>query len=207
MRANVVARDLCWLARRAANLQSKNVRTFHLVLIVIAVALSGSACAKARANTLPAMPELAPPPPPPRVVEIYVDEPLPTLEPGPADIALNTPAARPPAKPPVTRPEPPKPEPARAEPERPAGSTPALTLKPVSGAQAKTEASIRGLLLRATKDLQRVNYAALDADGRAQYDTARRFKEQAEEALKTGNLIFAGKLADKAATMAAVLVR
>ena len=31
--------------------------------------------------------------------------------------------------------------------------------------------------------------------------------EQAEEALKGGNLAFAGKLADKAATMAAVLVR
>ena len=59
---------------------------------------------------------------------------------------------------------------------------------------------------RAQRDLQRVNYAALDADGRAQYDTARRFMEQAEEALKGGNLAFAGKLADKAATMGAVLV-
>ena len=60
---------------------------------------------------------------------------------------------------------------------------------------------------RAVRDLQRVNYAALDADGRAQFDTARRFMQQAEEALKGGNLAFAGKLADKAATMASVLVR
>jgi hypothetical protein len=72
---------------------------------------------------------------------------------------------------------------------------------------AKTEASIRELLARARRDLQQVNYAALDADGRAQYDTARRFMDQAEEALKGGNLAFAGKLADKAATMGAVLVR
>ena len=82
-----------------------------------------------------------------------------------------------------------------------------LTLKPGPGVQAQTEASIRALLDRAGQDLQRVNYAALNADGRTQYDTARRFQLQAEEALKGANLAFAGKLADKAATMAAVLVR
>nr|MBA3269416.1 hypothetical protein [Acidobacteriota bacterium] len=63
------------------------------------------------------------------------------------------------------------------------------------------------LLDRAIRDLQRVNYAALDADGRAQFDTARRFMQQAEDAIKGSNLAFAGKLADKAATMAAVLMR
>ena len=92
-------------------------------------------------------------------------------------------------------------------PDRPTPPPPALTLKPAPGTETKTEASIRALMSRATRDLQRVNYAALDADGRAQYDTARRFMQQAEEALKNGNLAFAGKLADKAATMAAVLVR
>jgi hypothetical protein len=80
-------------------------------------------------------------------------------------------------------------------------------LKPAPGVAAKTEASIRELLGRALRDLQRVNYAALDADGRVQFDIARRFMEQAEEALKGGNLAYAGKLADKAATMGAVLVR
>ena len=49
--------------------------------------------------------------------------------------------------------------------------------------------------------------ASLNADGRAQFETARRFLQQAEEALKARNIVFAGKLADKAATMAAVLVR
>ena len=52
-----------------------------------------------------------------------------------------------------------------------------------------------------------MNYEGLDSDGRTQYDTAKRFLQQAEEALKSGNLVFAGKLADKAATMTAVLVR
>ena len=37
--------------------------------------------------------------------------------------------------------------------------------------------------------------------------TARRFMQQADDALKVRNVMFAGKLADKAATMAAVLVR
>ena len=50
-------------------------------------------------------------------------------------------------------------------------------------------------------------YQTLDADGRVQDDTARRFMQQADEALKARNVVFAGKLADKAATMAAVLVR
>jgi hypothetical protein len=183
------------------------VRFLHLVLVVSLVGVSATACAKARAQTEPALPELEPPPPPPRVVGIYVDAPVPTVEPGPADIALNTPPSRPPARPPATRVEPPKPEIARIEPERPSPTTPALTLKPVPGAETKTEASIRGLLGRAQSDLQRVHYAGLNADGRFQFDTARRFMQQAEDALKNGNVVFAGKLADKAATMAAVLVR
>jgi hypothetical protein len=62
-------------------------------------------------------------------------------------------------------------------------------------------------LSRASRDLGRVNAAVLDSDGKAQYATARRFQQQAEEALKSGNLVFAGKLADKAAILAAVLLR
>ena len=73
--------------------------------------------------------------------------------------------------------------------------------------KAQTANAIRELLGRATRDLSRVNVASLNNDGRAQYDTARRFIQQADEALKARNIVFAGKLADKAATMAAVLVR
>jgi hypothetical protein len=185
------------------------VRLPPLFLIVVVMA-TAAGCAKAQARTEPAMPVLAPPPPPPRLVETYIDEPVPTIEPSPGDSALLTPPSRPPVKPPVARPEPakPEPEPVRViEPERPSSSTPALTLKPAPGGEGKTEASIRALIGRASRDLQRVNYAALDADGRTQFDTARRFMQQAEDALKAESLAFAGKLADKAATMAAVLVR
>ena len=67
--------------------------------------------------------------------------------------------------------------------------------------------AIRELLGRAARDLSRVNAGALNTDGRAQYDTARRFLQQAEDALKARNIVFAGRLADKAATMAAILIR
>jgi hypothetical protein len=164
-----------------------------------------AACAKARAATEPAMPELMPPPPPPRVVERY-PEPVPTIEPSPVQAALTTPPPKA-TPPPATKPEPPKPEAPRVEPEKPASSPPTLTLKPAPGVAAQTEASIRALLDGAQRNLQRVNYAALDADGRTQFDTARGFMAQAHEALKANNLAFAGKLADKAATMAAVLMR
>ena len=174
--------------------------------MVVVVALCGSACAKVRATADPPLPVLLPPPPPPRVVERYNDDPVPTIEPSPVETALATPPTRPPARPPASRPEPAKPEPVRIEPERTAPSA-GLTLKPAPGTESKTQASIRELLDRAMRDLQRVNYAALDADGRAQFDTARRFMQQAEDAMKGSNLAFAGKLADKAATMASILVR
>ena len=48
---------------------------------------------------------------------------------------------------------------------------------------------------------------SLAGNFRSQFDTARRFIQQADDALKARNIVFAGKLADKAATIAAVLVR
>jgi hypothetical protein len=182
------------------------VRAPKLVLIVTLVLLSGTACAKARAHTEPVMPELVPPPPPPRIVEVFPADPVPTIEPSPVDSALVTPPARPTPRT-ITKPDPPKLEETPLIPERPSPGVPTLTLKPAPGVQAQTEASIRAHLERASRDLQRVNYAALNADGRAQFDTAKGFMQQAEEALKAANLNFASKLADKAATMAAVLVR
>jgi hypothetical protein len=182
------------------------VRVTKLVIVVALVTVSSAACTKARANTEPVIPELVPPPPPPRVVEVYPNEPVPTIEPSPIESALATPPARTPPKT-VAKPEPPKPEETPVVLERPAAGAPTLSLKPAPGVDAQTEASIRSLLERAQRDLQRVNYAALNVDGRAQFDIARGFMQQANEALKAANLAFASKLADKAATMAAVLVR
>ena len=177
-----------------------------LILILAIAGLSGSACVKARAKTELVMPELVPPPPPPRIVESFELEPVPTVEPSLVESALAVPPTRTSPKPPA-KPAPEKIEEVPAAPEPPAPSAPALTIKPGPSVPSQTETSIRALLDRAQRDLQRVNYAALNADGRAQFDTARGFMQQAQEALKAANLLFAGKLADKAATMAAILVR
>jgi hypothetical protein len=61
-------------------------------------------------------------------------------------------------------------------------------------------------LARSTRDLGRVNVARLSADGRAQFEQARRFSQQAEQALRARNLFFAATLADKSASLAADLV-
>lgn len=179
------------------------MRASSIAIVLLTASLSGCA-AKAQVRTEPEVPPLDPPPPPPRVVALYAPEP----EPAPPPPAVEPPApARPPARPsrPEQKAEPvspmPEPEPARPSP------APALTLTPSPGSEAQTLTAIRDLLARANRDLSRVNAASLSGDGRAQYDQARRFIQQAEEALKTRNIVFAGKLADKAATMAAVLVR
>jgi hypothetical protein len=176
------------------------------VAIVLLTASLGACAAKAQVRSEAPLPLLDPPPPPPRVIASY--------EPEPAPIAV-TPAVepatpvRPPARP--ARPEQ-KVEPAATTPDpaesaaRPAAGA-SLTLSPTPGSESQTAAAIRDLLARATRDLARVNTSALTTDTRAQYDTARRFIQQAEDALRARNIVFAGKLADKAATMAAVLVR
>ena len=176
------------------------------VAIVIVLSASLGACAaKAQVRAEVAVPLLDPPPPPPRVVAVYMPEPEPIAVTPPLEPATPV---RPPSRP--ARPEQ-KPEPAANTPDtvesaaRPA--PPSLTLTPTPGSESQTAAAIRDLIGRATRDLSRVNSASLNADGRAQYDTARRFIQQAEEALKARNIVYAGKLADKAATMAAVLGR
>ena len=65
---------------------------------------------------------------------------------------------------------------------------------------------MRDQLALATGALRRVDYLGLNADARSQYDTAKRFIEQAEQALKEKNLVFAAKVAEKAAGLAASLV-
>jgi hypothetical protein len=175
-------------------------------LLIVATVLA-IGCAKAKAQVEPEMPVLEPLPAPPRVVAVYEPEvePAPPVEPEPAE---TTQTVRPRPSRPPNRTDTARPDPAPVQaPARPATPPPSLTLKPAAGNEAKTEASIRDLLGRASRDLGRSNYNGLDPDGRAQYDTARRFLQQAEEALKSRNYVFAGKLADKAATMAAVLVR
>jgi hypothetical protein len=174
------------------------------VVCAIGIAAGAPGCATSGAAPPPELevPVLVPPPAPPRIIATYVDpEPPPPLE-SPPTVEPAT-VARPQPRPAAPPPAPGPPQPAAL----PAPAPPALTLTPPPGTEAKTEASIRGLLVRASESISRVNASALSADGRAQLEAARRFVQQAEEALKVRNLLFAGKLADKAVAMSAVLVR
>jgi len=182
------------------------MRVSRVTPIVLLAATLTACAAKAQVRTETEMPLLEPPPPPPRVVAAYEPEPEPVVVTLPVEpIAPPRPAARPARS--EQKPEPvvASPEPAEGVARPPIG--PSLTMTPSPGSEAQTVTAIRDLLGRASRDLSRVNAASLNADGRAQYDQARRFIQQAEEALKTRNIVFAGKLADKAKTMAAVLVR
>jgi hypothetical protein len=179
---------------------------FHMraVCVVLLTASLGACAAKAQVRNEVEVPLLDPPPPPPRVVADYPEpEPL-SIAPAAEPVIPSKPAVRPP------RPEQ-RPEPANATPEpvetAPPAPPPSLTLTLIPGTEAQTVTAIRDLMKRAANDLSRVNAAALNRDGRSQYETARRFLEQADDALKARNIVFAGRLADKAATMAAILVR
>ena len=180
------------------------MRTMRALCAVLLTASLGACAAKAEVRTEVELPELAPPPPPPRVVADYTEP-----EPPPAAPAIEDVPA--PVRPPVRQPRPEQKAEASPPAEQPVESVarppaPSLTITPSAGAE-QTTAAIREFMARAERDLGRVNVGALNADGRTQYDTARRFLQQADAALKARNIVFAGKLADKAATMAAILVR
>jgi hypothetical protein len=171
----------------------------------LAAAALMSGCASARASTPAPLPTLVAPEAPPRVVAEYLPDPPLPAEPVSTETVTASPRSPRPARrePPRTdnQPDGPQGPPAPAPAQQPS-----LAMQN-TGANAKADQSVRSLLAQAGRDLERVVYQSLDADGRAQYDTARRFMQQADEALKSRNVVFAGKLADKAAIMAAVLVR
>ena len=109
-------------------------------------------------------------------------------------------------------------DPSRRRPPRPArrprlrattpppADEPPRTLQTTANA-TQAEQRIRGLLANATRDLGRIDYRALSVDAQAQYDIAKRFTEQADEAMKGKNIVFAEQLADKAAALAAQLLK
>jgi outer membrane biosynthesis protein TonB len=180
-----------------------------LPLCLAGVLLSG--CTRAQAKVTPDQP-LDVPPPPPREVEVNDSEPPPPVS-LIAEPARNAPArprpappqrtepARPDAKPETSPPEPPKP----TEEPKPAATPPTTLQTTPATAEGEVERGIRASLARANSDLSRIDYRALNRDARTQYDTAKRFVQQADHALHEKNLIFAKTVADKAVVLAAQL--
>jgi hypothetical protein len=142
---------------------------------------------------------------PPEAVAV---EPEPPAQEVPRPSRPRTPRTPAPAT--DTRPDPPKPEPPAtetpavpaAEPSRPADSPSSALRTPQTANDAEAERRVRDVLGRASRGLEAVNRAQLSSDARAQFDTARRFIDQATDALKARNYMFAGYLADKAETLA-----
>ena len=165
---------------------------------------SAAGCAKPRAATVPDGPPLAIPTPPERVLA-PVDEPVPVAaEPAPEPPPPTAAAPRTPPKPAAPAP---KPQPAPPVAAQPAPPPDTRELQTSAATSAAAERNVRDLLARAARDLGRINYGGLSADGRAQYDQSKRFSAQAQDALRERNFVFAETLADKAATLAAELLQ
>ena len=194
------------------------MRRLALSLIVSLMPIA-AACAHARANTTPDSPTLEVPAPPGHDVEPVEPEPVTSTPlPGDAEEPRRNPARPRPVAPrePAKAPEPAKPEPSRPEPQseppklesKPDETRPALPLQTTPAtAEGEAERTIRATMTRATTDLNRIDYRALSADGRSQYDQAKRLLRQADEAMREKNLVFARSVADKAATIATQLAR
>jgi hypothetical protein len=181
-----------------------------LAAIVICAGLMAGGCRHPQVRTVPEMPALeVPPPPSHRVesVEAAVPEPMPLIE-VPAPTAPEPPRVPPPSPPrDAVRVEPPKPEPVPEQP-KPAEETrsPATTLQTTPADREEAlERRIRASLKTAADVLNRVDYRKLNGDVQLQYDTAKSFMRQAEDALRTKNLVFAQTMADKAVTLAGQL--
>jgi outer membrane biosynthesis protein TonB len=151
----------------------------------------------------------------------------------PPALAVPTPDARlvlpaPPVEAPPEPPPPPDPAPVAATPPRPreTNTRPPQTATPPSQQTAppqneapppqvlQTTANVSGLQKRAEdlvaaaeRDLGKVRSGELGRDARVQFDNAWRFVWQAKQALKAKNYVWAFELADKAATLATLLVR
>jgi hypothetical protein len=186
----------------------RNRAIAFLPIAVCAWLTSGCFGLRARAVTAPEPLDM--PEPPPRVVEVREPDVPPPI-PLPEEPVRNTP----------TRP---RPSPPQAEQTRPAQTPPPeapadavkpeeLTPRPATTLQTtptqreeEVERRIQGVLGQAKGDLNRVNYQNLNSDGRMQYDLAKRFVSQSEEALKAKNLVLANSLAEKASTLATQLL-
>ena len=183
-----------------------------LPFCLAAVSLTSAACHRAHAKTLLESPPLEVPAVPPRdVVPIEVETPQPV--PLPEEPARTpSPRLRPPAREQTPRADPPKTEPPKTEqpveapkPEEEPAKPPALLQTTPPNTEGDLERGIRATLTRAQTDLNRIDAARLNADARGQYEIAKGFIRQAEQAVRAKNLLFAKSVADKAAMIAAQL--
>jgi len=207
------------ITRRARpSLVCRVLRGSSVLSVVLLLVAGSTACTRTKAKTMPDAPPLEMPAPPPRDVEPNESEPPPpvplpqepartaTPRPRPATPTRDTrsnDAPKPTEPPKPTEATPPVTEPPKIE-EPPPTPPPTLQTTPAT-AEGEVERIIRATLLRASNDLNRIDYRILNADARTQYDTAKNFIRQAEANIRAKNLVYARTVADKAAVIAAQL--
>ncbi len=185
------------------------------VAVAVLCLLAGAGCSRPRPVAAPVVVVLEVPPPPDRVISTP-PEPIAPIE--ATTVERPAPATRPTrSRVAATRQESPRPaDPARVEPdaEAPPAATPEpatasgpLLRTPQTADESNAERRTRDVLGRASGLLDRVNLTTLGQQARQQLETARRFVNQAQQALIERNLVLASYLADKAETLARGLSR
>jgi hypothetical protein len=185
-------------------------------LLMLALALQAAACVTARAQVQPEdRPALVVPPVPPRVIDPLPPEPPPIEPVGELPTApVNPPRARPPAREPnrtsTSESKPAESKPPDTPPVDPAAGTqttpappPVQPLRtPGTSDGPEMAKQVRETLDRANRTLNGIDYQALKPDSRANYDNAKSFIKQAEDALNANNLVVAKLLAERAENIA-----
>lgn len=182
-------------------------RPTSLGLLCATVLLTAACSAKAQV----AMPDNAPlamPPAPVRLVVPAAPDAPRTPAPDP-----QPPSTTPPTQSNTTRPRveapPARPTSPPATPPAPSQTIPTTPVAPTpleaTPNPSEFERKARDLVTSANALLEKIDYKGLGADGRVQYDTAKRFLQQADAAIKVKNLVYAWQLADKANTIATLL--
>jgi hypothetical protein len=180
-----------------------------LLVIVPAFALLAAGCASLSAKAPAERPALVVPAPPPRVIEPAVE-----LPPEPVDDLPPPAGTPPPVSPPRSgRPreaprtaaeKPPDPKPVEAPPAvEPPPPPPAAQLRTPQTADTSGAAkTVRTTIDTAQGLLNTVNYQTISNERKKAYNDAKKLLEQAEEALKKSDLVFAQGVATKAETLA-----
>lgn len=185
--------------------------------LVLATAIGGTGCARSRPSTAPMPVALNVPPPPPRVISTPPEPVAPTEATTQERAAPVRPVRN--IRPATTRNDSGRNgadartesavEPAvpTTAPEPASGPAGPLLRTPQTMDESEAERRTRDVLGRASGLLGRVKPEGLATQARQQHDTARRFVEQAEQALLERNYVLASYLADKAETLAKGLSR
>ena len=204
------------LERQTERRQTVRVMRWWALLAHLALAgMVATGCAKARAASIPQPLPLTVPEPPARVLTPVEEAPL-AASPGPDTSLASAPSLQPPPRPQRGRPVPAASESNASEAAPPAAtssSAPTVEaprdLRPATSSREPVadQQRVQGVIAQAERDLNRVDWGKLTAEGKEQYDLSARYRTEAAAALKERNFLRAGESAEKAARLAAALLK